>query len=59
MINIKLTIPGQKQNISISQFTGNNNNEINGCKFWINTEIKNRMYGLFLKILKQTMSQQL
>ena len=41
MINIKLTIPGQKQNISISQFTGNNNNEINGCKFWINTEIKN------------------
>ncbi len=38
MIKIKLSIPGFYENINISTFTGNKNNLIEGCKFYINDE---------------------
>jgi hypothetical protein len=37
MLNIKITIPGFKNDLNISQFTGNDNNIINGCRFYVNT----------------------
>ena len=39
MINIKVTLPGYNLNSSISQFIGNEENILNGCKFWINKTI--------------------
>ena len=41
MIDIKVTLQGYGKNSSISQFVGNENNEFNDCRFWINKEIKN------------------
>ena len=41
MLNIKVTLPGFNNNLSISQFTGNEKNELNDCKFWVNTKIDN------------------
>ena len=39
MINIKVTLPGYNIKSSISQFTGNEENILDGCKFWINKNI--------------------
>ena len=39
MINIKVTLPGYNIKSSISQFTGNEENILDGCKFWINKNV--------------------
>ncbi len=39
MINIKVTLSGYNVNSSISQFIGNEENILDGCKFWINKQI--------------------
>ena len=39
MINIKVTLPGFNKDLSISQFIGNTENILDGCKFWINEQI--------------------
>jgi hypothetical protein len=36
MIKIKLSIPGQGENLSLSQFLGNKNNEFRNFKFFVN-----------------------
>lgn len=41
MINIKLTFDANFDSFDISQFIGNENFELNGCKFWINQKIEN------------------
>jgi len=41
MINIKVTLPGFKDNLTISQFTGNEESILGDCKFWINKKIEN------------------
>lgn len=41
MINIKITLPGFKDNLTISQFTGNEESILGDCKFWINKKIEN------------------
>ena len=40
MLNIKLSMPGTKSNVNISQFTDNDENIVGNCQFFINT---NRM----------------
>ena len=39
MINIKVSLPGFNKDLSISQFIGNTDNTLDGCKFWINEQI--------------------
>ena len=41
MIDIKVTLQGYDKDSSISEFVGNENNEFNDCRFWINKDIKN------------------
>ncbi len=41
MINIKVTLPGFNENLTISQFTGNEESVLDDCKFWINKKIEN------------------
>ncbi len=41
MINIKVTLPGFKENLTISQFIGNEESILDDCKFWINKKIEN------------------
>lgn len=41
MINIKVTLPGFNENLSISQFVGNEESILDDCKFWINKKIEN------------------
>jgi hypothetical protein len=40
MLKIKLSIPGARENINISQFVGNSKNEHNGCIFYVNNNIE-------------------
>lgn len=40
MLRVKITIPGAGENINLSQFTGNLENIVNNCKFFINEECK-------------------
>ena len=40
MIDIKVTLQGYDKDSSISEFVGNDNNEFNDCRFWINKDIK-------------------
>ena len=41
MIDIKVTLQGYDKDSSISEFVGNENNEFNDCRFWINKDIEN------------------
>ena len=54
MINIKVTLPGFKDNLSISQFTGNEDSVLDDCKFWINKNIESPdIWFIFENIISQ------
>jgi hypothetical protein len=38
-LRVKLSIPGAGTNVDLSQFTGNQNNIIDGCQFFVNSPI--------------------
>ncbi len=51
MIKIKLSIPGQPENLNIQQYIGNNDNKLNDYKFYINSEINEPDYWFVIESL--------
>ena len=42
MIKVKLSIPGFGNNLNLSQYLGNNDNNLDNCRFYVNdNSIKN------------------
>ena len=54
MLNIKLSIPGTKSNVNISQFIENNENQIENFKFHINTNIDRPDYWFIIEDLDRS-----
>ena len=54
MINIKISLPGQKSRLNISQFIENNENQIENFKFHINTNIDSPNYWFIIEDLDRS-----
>ena len=60
MIDIKVTLQGYDKDSSISEFVGNENNEFNDCRFWINKDIKKPdIWFVFENIIEECIEKNL
>lgn len=53
MIKIKISIPGQPENLNIQQYIGDLDNSLNEFKFYINSEVKEPDYWFVLENLNK------
>ena len=53
MINVKISIPGQPEDLSIQQYIGNKENIYNNYKFYTNSYIENPDYWFVIESLNK------
>ena len=54
MIKIKVSIPGQPDNLSFEQYIGNKDNKLGNYKFYVNCEVEEPDYWFVLESLNRT-----